>query len=101
MIVEYIRYAIADDQQQTFEKAYGQAQSALQSSAHCAGWELSQCVEDTTSYILRIEWDSLEGHLEGFRNSPEFRSFFAAIQPFVSNIAEMRHYAPTAVVSNP
>mgnify|MGYP007013284284 CR=1 FL=1 len=29
--------------------------------------------------------------------SPEFRSFFAAIQPYVKDIEEMRHYARTDV----
>jgi len=43
-------------------------------------------------YILRIEWDSEEGHLQGFRSSPEFKAFFAAVQPFVKDIDEMRHY---------
>ncbi len=99
MIVEYIRYKIADEQQKYFEQAYGQAQYALQASSHCLGWELTQCVEEPTAYILRIEWDSIEGHLEGFRKSAEFRTFFAAIRPFVDKIAEMRHYQRTAVVS--
>jgi quinol monooxygenase YgiN len=43
-------------------------------------------------YIVRIEWDSAEGHLAGFRTSPEFRSFFAAVRPYVANIEEMHHY---------
>ena len=30
--------------------------------------------------------------LRGFRGSPEFRSFFAALSPYVDNIEEMRHY---------
>jgi heme-degrading monooxygenase HmoA len=97
MIVEYIRYTIADDQRRAFEDGYTQAQTALITSPHWRGHELAQCVEDPGSYILRIEWDSVEGHLQGFRTSPAFRTFFAAIQPFVTNITEMRHYAVTAI----
>jgi hypothetical protein len=37
-----------------------------------------------------------EGHLQGFRTSPEFASFFAAVKPFVDRIEEMRHYDVTA-----
>jgi hypothetical protein len=36
--------------------------------------------------------------MEGFRKSPEFRGFFAAIGPFVKQIVEMRHYEATGVV---
>src|SRR5262245_20100808 len=34
-------------------------------------------------HVVRIEWDSGEGHLAGFRQSPEFRGFFEAVRPFV------------------
>jgi hypothetical protein len=36
--------------------------------------------------------------MQGFRNSAEFRSFFAAIKPYVDKITEMRHYGLTGVV---
>ena len=97
MIVEYVRYSIPADRREAFEGGYGEAQAALAASPHCLGYELARCAEDPTQYILRIEWDSAEGHMQGFRRSPEFRSFFAAVRPFVNDIAEMRHYERTAV----
>jgi hypothetical protein len=39
--------------------------------------------------------DSEDGHLSGFRQSPEFRRFFEAVGPFVHDIQEMRHYEIT------
>jgi len=92
MIVEYIRYKVAEAQRAAFEAAYEKALPSLQASSHCLGYELSRCVEESGCYILRIEWDSLDGHLKGFRASPEFQSFFAHVRPFVNNIEEMRHY---------
>ena len=97
MIVEYIRYRIAEDRRRAFEDGYAQAQSALRASPHCLGWELARCVEDPSRYILRIEWDSAEGHLHGFRASPQFRPFFNAVRPFFDDIEEMRHYEATDV----
>jgi quinol monooxygenase YgiN len=99
MIVEYIRYTIPAEQQASFESAYAQARLPLDASPHCLGYELSRCVDEPSAYTLRIEWDSAEGHLRGFRGSPEFRAFFAAVGPYVGNIAEMRHYEPTGVGS--
>jgi quinol monooxygenase YgiN len=97
MIVEYIRYSIAEVDRAAFEEAYRRAQAALTRSPHCLAYELSQCAEDRGSYVVRIEWDSAEGHLHGFRSSPEFREFFANVRPFVGAIAEMRHYEVTAM----
>jgi len=100
MVIEYIRYHIEDaSRREPFEAAYGQAAGALTASPHCLGFELSRCEEDSAWYMLRIEWDSTDGHMQGFRRSAEFRSFFQSVSPFVSAIQEMRHYAVTRVTS--
>lgn len=100
MIVEYIRYTIPPERSGDFESAYAQAQASLDASPECLGYELSRCTEDPSSYVLRIEWSSVEAHLEGFRKGAQFPAFYTAIRPFVSDIVEMRHYAQTAVIGN-
>jgi quinol monooxygenase YgiN len=97
MIVEYIRYEITDPE--PFLLGYEAARDALETSPHCLSYELSRCTEEPTSFILRIEWDSTEGHLQGFRKSPEFVTFLGAVRPFIGNIREMRHYALTPIAS--
>ena len=92
MIVEYTRYKIDEERRSVFERAYAKAGEALKASTHCLGYELSHCTEDPNYYTLRIEWDSEEGHIKGFRTSPEFKSVFALVQPYVKDIEEMRHY---------
>ena len=91
MIVEYTRYKVDEKRRTLFERVYEKAGEALASSVSCLHYELSNCSEDPGYYILRIEWDSEEGHLNGFRNSPEFKTFFALVQPYVKDIEEMRH----------
>jgi quinol monooxygenase YgiN len=95
MIVEYIRYNIDDGRAGAFEEAYRRASAALDASEHCERYEISRCSEDSTQHVVRIEWDSEQGHLSGFRWSHEFRSFFEAVGPFVNDIEEMRHYEVT------
>jgi quinol monooxygenase YgiN len=97
MIVEYIRYKVPSDDAARLIKAYEVAGSSLQASSHCLGFELSRCSESSETFVLRILWDSADGHLEGFRTSHEFGPFFQAIQPFVKSIEEMRHYELTTV----
>ena len=95
MIVEYIRYRVEDGE--ALVEAYEAASKSLRASSFCHGFELARCLEEPAVFILRILWDSADGHLQGFRKSPEFREFFAAIKPFVSTIEEMRHYEATTV----
>lgn len=92
MIVEYTRYKIDAEHRSAFADAYKKAAESLRASEHCLAYEITQCVEDADYHILRIEWDSEEGHLKGFRNSAEFNSFFAIVRPYVKDIEEMRHY---------
>ncbi len=93
MIVEYIRYTIPAERASGFEAAYSAASGSLDASPHCLSYELTRGVEEPANYILRIEWDSIEGHEQGFRRSPEFRGFLLHVRPFIGDIAEMRHYA--------
>ena len=98
MIVEYIRYKIESERQKEFEDAYEQVGRSLSDSPHCIQYELSHCVEESKNYVLRIEWDSQNGHLKGFRTSPEFQTFLEAVRPFFNDIEEMNHYEVTKVM---
>jgi heme-degrading monooxygenase HmoA len=97
MIVEYIRYRIPRERHREFEEAYTNASEPLNASKHSQMYELTHCSEEPELYILRTEWDSLDGHMKGFRSSPEFRDFFRYVQPFFHDIQEMRHYELTNV----
>lgn len=92
MILEYTRYKIDETRRDGFVADYQKAIESLKASKHCLSYELTQCKEDFGLFILRLEWDSEEGHLQGFRKSAEFRSFFAHVGPYVKDIEEMRHY---------
>ena len=97
MTVEYIRYDLAAHEPEALVDAYVIAAAALRAAPECLALELTRCEEAPRSFILRIEWRSTAAHLEGFRKGPHFPPFLAAIKPFIGEIAEMRHYAPTPV----
>ncbi|HEY5820736.1 MAG TPA: antibiotic biosynthesis monooxygenase [Propionibacteriaceae bacterium] len=99
MIVEYIRYVVDTDRATTFLAAYAEAADLLQRDPHCLSYEIARGHEEPTHFVVRIEWDSLEGHLDGFRQDPAFADFFALVRPFFADIAEMSHYE--ARISSP
>lgn len=92
MVIEYIRYDVPEEQRAAFVAAYDSAATELSASPHCLRYEISQGVEEPQHFVVRIEWDSVEGHEQGFRKSPEFRSFFEKVKPFFALIQEMKHY---------
>lgn len=98
MVVEYIRYGLTDDAQATaFERDYALAARILDDSEHCLSYQLARSVDQPLQYILRIHWDSADGHLQGFRRSAGFADFLRLVGPYTSQLLEMRHYQPTAV----
>lgn len=92
MIVEYIRYAVPPELAEEVEDAYRRGGLVLDADPHCLSWEIARGVEEPENFVVRIEWDSMEGHLQGFRRSPGFREFFAAVKPLFDHIQEMKHY---------
>lgn len=99
MIVEYIRYRVPADRAAEFEACYRAGATELEASSHCLRHEVARGVEEPENYIVRIEWDSMEGHLDGFRKSEGFGAFFAAVKPFFEEIEEMKHYEVVASTS--
>ncbi|MBB4079439.1 heme-degrading monooxygenase HmoA [Lewinella aquimaris] len=99
MVIEYIRYNIPSEQQESFVTAYRRAAAALDESTYCLGYELTHCEEDKTKFILRIRWTSTADHLNGFRKSPAFRGFLQHVRPYFNCIEEMNHYALTDVIA--
>ena len=95
MIVEYIRYKIDTSRNDEFDDTYRRAGTLLDASPHCQRWEAARCVDEPDKQIVRIEWDSAEGHLQGFRQSPDVKPFLAATRPFFKDIEEMTHYEIT------
>lgn len=92
MVIEYIRYTVPTERAAEFEQAYKQASAVLDDSPHCLGYEISRGVEEPEHFVVRIEWDSVDGHEKGFRGSARFGEFFAAVRPFFNEIQEMKHY---------
>ena len=92
MIVEYLRYRVPEETAGDLVKAYEEAAGPLLESSHCLSYEVSRCAEEPTVFVVRIEWDSAQGHLEGFRRGPQFQRFFELVKPFFQQIEEMRHY---------
>jgi hemoglobin len=92
MIVEYIRYRVDGERGDDLLSAYATAAAVLEADPRCLSYEVGRGVEEPDRVVVRIEWTSIEDHLRGFRTSPGFAEFFAAVRPFFDDIEEMKHY---------
>jgi truncated hemoglobin YjbI/quinol monooxygenase YgiN len=97
MITEYIRYRLDPPDADQLESAYARAADVLRASPHCVDFDVTRGHEEPERVVVRIRWDSMEGHLQGFRRSEGFASFLRHVGPFREAIEEMSHYTPAGV----
>jgi hypothetical protein len=56
------------------------------------GWEIRRGIEDPGQYVIRIEWDSVDGHMRGFRESEPFQDFYGELSAFAEYRLQMSHF---------
>jgi heme-degrading monooxygenase HmoA len=49
-------------------------------------------VESPTRFVLLIEWDSLEAHTVGFRESENFARWRSVVGPFFDGTPRVEHF---------
>jgi heme-degrading monooxygenase HmoA len=54
--------------------------------------QLQKCIEQPAQYILLVQWDTLEDHTIGFRNSPEYQKWKELLHHFYDPFPIVEHY---------
>jgi len=61
--------------EQAFETGVAAALPVFHRAKGCRSLRLERSIEDPSRYRLVIEWDSIEDHVVGFRNSADFQTW--------------------------
>ncbi len=92
MTLEVAILDVIAGQETDFEDAFSKAQSIISSMQGYLGHELKRCVENKSRYILLVQWINLEAHTQGFRGSPEYQDWKAALHHFYDPFPTVEHY---------
>jgi heme-degrading monooxygenase HmoA len=95
-VLEVAQLGIGAGREADFENAYAEAVQVISAQRGFRRVALCRGVEESSSYLLLVEWDSLEDHTEGFQRSPDFQRWRALVGPFFAGTPVVRHYAPVA-----
>jgi heme-degrading monooxygenase HmoA len=58
---------------------------------------LTRCIETPRRFVLMIEWDNLEAHTVGFRESENFGRWRSHIGPFLDGQPRVEHFDDVAL----
>jgi heme-degrading monooxygenase HmoA len=92
VILERAIFAIKPGQAEDFEKAYAQAAPLIRAAKGCRKAEMHRGVENPDTFLLLVEWDTLEDHMIGFRESQAFAEWRALLGPHFAGPAAVEHY---------
>jgi heme-degrading monooxygenase HmoA len=96
MITEHATLPVIPGREEEFEAAFADAKHIIAASPGFGGLSLSRCIERPSAYLLLVEWDTIEDHETGFRGSPAYSEWSAALHHFYDPPATVEHYEVVA-----
>lgn len=94
MILEHADIRIAPGQQAAFEEAIQRGlQTVISQARGFRGAQVHHGIEQPERYVLTIQWDTLEDHTVGFRQSELFTQWRAIVGPFFAAPPVVEHFA--------
>lgn len=96
MITEHVELPVIPGREAEFEAAFENAKPIIAASPGFRGLTLSRGIERPNVYLLLVMWDSLDDHMVGFRESPAYQEWRAALHHFYDPFPTVEHYTEVA-----
>jgi len=92
MILEVAILNVKPNQKDEFEAAFDAAQKIISSMPGYISHQLQKCIEKDNRYLLLVNWETLENHTVGFRQSKQFQEWRRLLNHFYDPFPEVEHY---------
>ena len=92
MIQELAILKIKPNKNQEFETAFKQASAIITNMPGYISHSLQKCLEVENQYLLLVNWQTLEDHTIGFRQSPEYQTWKELLHHFYDPFPTVEHY---------
>ncbi len=96
MVLEIADFLVREGDEEKFTAAYRDAVTFITGSPGCLGARLVRGIENPRRFVLLVEWERLEDHTEGFRESPAFGQWRGAVGGYFAEPPTVEHasYVP-------
>ncbi|MCO1337330.1 antibiotic biosynthesis monooxygenase [Kocuria polaris] len=91
-ITEHAVLPVVPGLEAEFEAAFSQARGIIAAMPGCLEVRLLRCFEETSKYLLLVEWESVEHHTEGFRGSAEYGRWKQLLHHFYEPFPLVEHF---------
>ncbi len=94
MVLEHTLISVRPGSEEAFEAALLEARRIISASPGFRSLELHRGVESPDRFLLLVEWETLEDHVVGFRESEAFAAWRALIGPYFASPPVVDHFVP-------
>lgn len=91
-VLEMAVLDVKENQADDFVAAFKQAQSIISSMQGYIHHSLSKCLERESRYLLLVNWQTLEDHTIGFRESSEYQKWKSLLHDFYDPFPSVEHF---------
>jgi heme-degrading monooxygenase HmoA len=92
MVLEVALIDVVAGQEEQFEAAYAKAREGLASTPGCRSVRMTRGVESPSRFVLLVEWDSVDAHIENFRATERFTTWRGLIGPYFDGAPRVEHF---------
>ncbi|MDN4478734.1 antibiotic biosynthesis monooxygenase [Demequina sp. SYSU T00039] len=99
MITESVVLHVHPGREAEYEAAFRTAAPIVARQRGYVAHSLKRGIEDPSSYLLTVEWETVEDHEAGFRGSADYQEWRRLLHPFYVELPPVPHYrevGPTA-----
>lgn len=98
MIVEHALLPVKPGTEARFVEAFDEAKQIISAMPGFLGLTLSRCIERPGTYLLLVQWETLEDHTDGFRGSEQYLQWRRLLHHFYEPFPDVEHFEPVLSV---
>jgi heme-degrading monooxygenase HmoA len=92
MVTEIADFTVLSASQEQFADAVGEGLKLIAETPGFRSARLTRSIETPIRFVLMIEWDSVEAHMVGFRESENFPRWRALVGPHFDGAPRVEHF---------
>jgi heme-degrading monooxygenase HmoA len=92
VILEHALLPVKPGREEEFVEVFGEAKQIISSMPGFRSLTLSRCQERPSTFLLLVEWETLEDHTVGFRGSDEYQEWRRLLHDFYEPFPLVEHF---------
>ena len=98
MILESALLDVKPGEEAAFEVALKEARPLIAATPGFRSIAVRRCIETSNRYLLLVEWERLEDHTIGFRQSPRYATWRTLLHRFYDPFPRVEHFGDSVLV---